>query len=242
MSTVLIGNWDRPCSKCGQSPADGALFTATKITEKGQYRRGACSDCLNVQAKDYRAAGQFADSWEKAGDWTRPCIKCGREGNSDDFDVGSKRHSKLYRKSYCRVCAAEKSAEHDRANPEQAKAREARRDPRDWPAERIAKWKKDPDKLRRTIKNANIRAKFGISLEDYEFRFELQGGFCTICDREISLSGTGKDKACLDHDHETGELRDFLCPSCNSMIGMAQEDLSILCSAIKYLEVCHRGR
>lgn len=37
-----------------------------------------------------------------------------------------------------------------------------------------------------------------------------QNGKCAGCGTEISIL-----KACLDHDHESGEVRGFLCNGCN---------------------------
>lgn len=39
----------------------------------------------------------------------------------------------------------------------------------------------------------------------------------------------------VDHDHVTGNNRGFLCRNCNSMLGMAQDNIDILRGAIKYL-------
>lgn len=179
-----------------------------------------------------------AQAYIKAGNWERPCLVCGRSPEDGaEFDVGAVRRGRGYRKSYCRPCATRKACEHDRQHPEKMSARQARRAPRDWPAERRRRWGSDADKMRDRIRRSSIRKNFGISLEDYKFRFESQGGLCAICDAKISLDRVpGSPHACLDHDHETGRLREFLCNRCNVMIGMAREDIDVLLSAISYLE------
>lgn len=47
-------------------------------------------------------------------------------------------------------------------------------------------------------------------------------------------------KPCLDHNHQTGALREFLCSRCNAMIGMARESKAVLFAAVQYLEK-HNG-
>lgn len=41
---------------------------------------------------------------------------------------------------------------------------------------------------------------------------------------------------CIDHDHETGELRGVICRDCNSGLSMFKDDISLLEKAIGYLE------
>ena len=242
MAIVKTGDWQRPCTTCGRSPADGAVFTPARTAEGKAARRSACADCCNAKAKEHREQGRCSDSWEPGGDWSRPCKRCGRSGNDVDFDVGARRYGKLYRKSYCRPCAVDHSVDYDRRNPAKAMRREAKRD-RDYPKERQERKARDSSELRRATKRANVRNNYGISLEDYEFRFELQGGACTICEDGITLDRGNKElrTAHLDHDHETGKIRDFLCDRCNVMLGMARERTDIFLAAIDYLEVRHRG-
>ena len=52
---------------------------------------------------------------------------------------------------------------------------------------------------------------------------------CAICgDENVKLQ--------IDHDHETGKVRGRLCPRCNTMLGMAKDNINNLLSAILYLE------
>lgn len=178
----------------------------------------------------------------KAGDWTRPCLDCGKHPGEVEFGVGVRRGSCVYRKSYCRGCVSDRSVAHYKANPEQARAREKRRE-RDWAADTKRRWEREGIDVRRKKRaEQNVRRVFGISLDEYEFRFEQQGGLCEICGCEIGLYGRSRDlpegvrKAHLDHNHETGKIRSFLCDRCNVMIGMSQEDISTLLTAIEYLE------
>jgi len=56
----------------------------------------------------------------------------------------------------------------------------------------------------------------------------LQQGRCAICDRFAPLF--------LDHDHDTGAIRGMLCNRCNSGLGLFQDNISALRSAVLYLE------
>jgi len=63
---------------------------------------------------------------------------------------------------------------------------------------------------------------------------------CPICLRDKDgIKGTGHKSHsswCLDHSHETGDFRGWLCHQCNRMLGIARDDVSILYRAIKYLK------
>ena len=83
----------------------------------------------------------------------------------------------------------------------------------------------------RKVKDANMRARHGISLHEYEQRFYMQGGICKICQCQLFL-----DKAShLDHDHLTGQLRGFLCVHCNKGLGRFKDNSVLLKQAINYL-------
>ena len=69
-----------------------------------------------------------------------------------------------------------------------------------------------------------IRKEFGISLEEYNRRKTP----CEICYSEINLH--------LDHNHQTKQLRGFLCVNCNMGIGQFKDDIFKLQQAIIYLE------
>ncbi len=55
----------------------------------------------------------------------------------------------------------------------------------------------------------------------------LQAGQCAICGRRVNLV--------LDHDHDTGEVREFLCARCNNGLGQFQDSDLLLTLASAYL-------
>ena len=51
---------------------------------------------------------------------------------------------------------------------------------------------------------------------------------CKICDTKTIVV--------VDHCHTTGKVRGYLCYSCNTVLGLAKDNVDILKSAINYLE------
>lgn len=71
--------------------------------------------------------------------------------------------------------------------------------------------------------------KYNLSPEDYDRLLEDQNEACAIC-------GVRPDRLCVDHDHETGEVRGLLCSPCNSGLGFFKDRVRLLAAAIVYLE------
>jgi len=80
----------------------------------------------------------------------------------------------------------------------------------------------------RQARNVDLKAKYGITIEDYEAMFARQSGQCAICGRE-------DQKLVVDHHHATGRVRSLLCHLCNAMIGCAREQPEILRRGAAYL-------
>ena len=94
--------------------------------------------------------------------------------------------------------------------------------------------KKDEKELNRL---AQKKHKYGLNKEDYYSLFKEQDNKCAIC--KISFD---KTKAFVDHDHNTGKVRGLLCTKCNTLLGMANDDIKILQNALKYLKQNIRKR
>lgn len=74
-------------------------------------------------------------------------------------------------------------------------------------------------------KEWKYRIKFDLTKEEYS---ELAKNGCMICGTFENL--------CVDHDHNTNEVRGILCRSCNGAIGLLQDSVDILLKAAAYLE------
>jgi hypothetical protein len=77
-------------------------------------------------------------------------------------------------------------------------------------------------------RRAYLKSKYGITPTEYDAMHLSQRGKCACC-------GTSKVTA-LDHDHQTGKVRELLCNNCNCMLGFAKEDVNRLQAGIRYLQ------
>lgn len=123
-------------------------------------------------------------------------------------------------------------------NPEDAK--EYRMTNSERIIERVSKWAKENPEKRKIIVMNHAWKKNGILLDGNNFKYEdfnrmfaEQEGKCKIC--KTHQSDLPKALS-VDHDHFTGEARGLLCQKCNTLLGMSKDDISILKSAIEYLQ------
>ena len=90
-----------------------------------------------------------------------------------------------------------------------------------------------PEKTR----DKQLQHDFGITLATYNRMLDDQGGVCAICEKPEFAKRSGKIRAlCVDHNHETGQVRALLCTGCNPMIGYSKDNPQILRKAAAYLE------
>jgi len=72
--------------------------------------------------------------------------------------------------------------------------------------------------------------KFGITIEEYESLSQEQNNACAICKKEeINKS------LAVDHCHASGKIRGLLCAKCNQALGLFNDDIKTLNTAIEYL-------
>lgn len=71
---------------------------------------------------------------------------------------------------------------------------------------------------------------YGITPEDYHKMWLKQEGCCLICKQPEN----GRSLS-VDHDHKTKVVRGLLCQKCNTMLGLAHDNIDILLSAVDYL-------
>jgi hypothetical protein len=95
------------------------------------------------------------------------------------------------------------------------------------------RWAALPDDKKKSKSPAKAReyqlkAKYGITPEDYNSLFAAQGGVCAVCSRP-------QGRLHVDHDHSGGAVRGLLCGACNRALGLLKDNTGVLASAIRYL-------
>lgn len=79
---------------------------------------------------------------------------------------------------------------------------------------------------------------YGVDAARYQEMLREQGGVCAMCAQPETIidnpSGKTKDLA-IDHDHATGKIRALLCSSCNTALGLFNDDPALLAKARDYV-------
>ena len=85
--------------------------------------------------------------------------------------------------------------------------------------------------------SAYLKRTYGIDYSDYLRMLEEQNHKCKVCgSKGFKMKETHNLLLVVDHCHTTGEVRGLLCHNCNRGIGLLQDNVGNLKSAIKYLE------
>lgn len=80
--------------------------------------------------------------------------------------------------------------------------------------------KKNPEKNKQIQRRAELKKKYGITLEQYDEMFVKQGGLCAVClEPQVDFSL----RFAVDHSHKTGKVRGLLCGNCNTTLGLIGE-------------------
>lgn len=147
------------------------------------------------------------------------CSKCKEEKSFSCF-YKSKKGCKHGLSSYCKECY--KILRHTRWKRDKEKVKQ-----------QYKKWEQNnPDKR----KNIQLRNNHGLTLDDYNAMLKNQRGVCAICGRPERIKHKEKIRdLAVDHNHQTGKIRQLLCGNCNYMLGHADENITILQNAITYL-------
>jgi hypothetical protein len=65
----------------------------------------------------------------------------------------------------------------------------------------------------------NLPTKYGISAEKFDEMMMAQFGACACCGVALVIGGSSAERPCVDHNHNTGQVRDLLCGRCNLAAG-----------------------
>jgi hypothetical protein len=66
----------------------------------------------------------------------------------------------------------------------------------------------------------------------FKDKLKEKNGLCEICNKK----NDSRRGLALDHNHETGQIRGFLCGRCNKALGGLYEDIDILMAMIAYIK------
>lgn len=164
----------------------------------------------------------------------RKCTKCGQE---KDLIAGFYGHRKT-----CKTCKIKENRVWREKNWETWGPRER---------ENTARWrKKNRKRLRKMIQEWYIKhpeakrrywlKRYGLNSETFLSMLEMQEHKCMICGSDIK----GPRKPQIDHDHKCCPVvsrscgkcvRGILCRRCNHVLGMIQDNVSLLTAMIAYL-------
>lgn len=146
---------------------------------------------------------------------TKYCNGCKKDLPIAEFSPRIK-DGKRVQRSRCKSCETAAARDYRQRNPE--KRRETKR-----------KWaKKNPRSIQKSTKRTFAR-KLGVCPETAVDEYMSREDICDIC---------GDKSPCLhmDHDHETNDVRGFLCTRCNSGLGYFRDNTELMQKAIEYLQ------
>lgn len=73
------------------------------------------------------------------------------------------------------------------------------------------------------------RDNYGITIEQFDEMLLAQNNLCAICQEEFIQTPY------VDHNHDTGQVRELLCNGCNAAIGHMRENPQYLIAAANYI-------
>lgn len=82
-------------------------------------------------------------------------------------------------------------------------------------------------------KRSWLKKKYGLTEQEYDFLKGAQARLCAICG--IHEDASARRVLCLDHDHNSGNIRALLCHPCNVSLGLMKDSITNLEKMIDYL-------
>jgi len=161
---------------------------------------------------------------------SKNCSKCGDMKPLDEFFNNESSPDGKY--SQCRKCRkAVYKMNQEKILEEKKSYYERNKEKKKASVKEYRKRKKAENPNWKKLKE--MAYKTGKSFEEVEQWFNKQWmkqqAQCSICGKVFS------DDDCIDHDHNTNQLRGLLCPTCNAGIGMLKDSSELCLNASKYL-------
>ena len=154
----------------------------------------------------------------------------------------------------CKSCCKKYDKQYQQDNKEHIKEQKKQysQDNKETLKEYIKQWREtNKDKIKEKgkqyhqinkerIRKCYLTRKYSITIEQVKIMLKEQDNKCAICNTEFEniIEKPGKVKVGynVDHDHTTGSVRGLLCSKCNRSIGLLQDSIEVLESAVKYLK------
>lgn len=87
------------------------------------------------------------------------------------------------------------------------------------------------NKFKKKLRANALKYKYGLTQLEYDLLLQAQNNCCAICGEKF----TKKNKPCVDHDHNSGKVREITCNGCNVATGMLKENVSTVLKLAAYL-------
>lgn len=160
---------------------------------------------------------------------TKTCYSCHEDKPLTEYH----RDSRLSHgtKHICKKCNSARATKHWKDHPER-RAEIQKQDTIKHRSARYAsksEYKKTHKEAQRAHSRKYLLKRYGLTTSDFAQKLVSQGSCCAMCG--ISFEGR---KACVDHCHATGKVRDLLCSGCNLRLGVV-EDVQFRTIALAYL-------
>ena len=149
----------------------------------------------------------------------KPCRRC---GNTERYSSGNKP---------CVECARRNSQERNKNGKQKAYRQDKKEYIREYNRNRYGNL---PEDVKKEQNRRMLIRTYGIEPEDYDKMLVEQNGVCACCG--CKETNPKKKHLCIDHDHNTGEVRALLCDRCNRGIGAFGDNLDNLQKAVLYLQ------
>lgn len=152
------------------------------------------------------------------------CSKCSCK--LEDFLFSKNKNTKDGLYAWCKECV------HNYNTQPEIRIRERIREK--TPKYRVRKQKYANEKIYNDWTREHIKflwQEYHIVPEIYELILEDQNGVCAIC----SNPPNGK-RLCVDHNHDTDEIRGLLCDKCNQAIGLFRDNPEYMILAAEYIQ------
>lgn len=200
----------RICSSCGENLSlDNFYFVSRKL---GTYR-GKCKNCM----RETKAA-------QRDPNWMPTCNKCGRD--RPRVGMGRRLCDECFNEIYDKEFKRKNGAHHLKLKPCKSCGSPRLRADHTNGAALCSVCRSVPQHRRNRLKNLfNMNPKEWLALLAY------QKEVCPICKKRPR-----KERFNLDHQHKSPRIvRGATCNRCNTLLGLARDDPSVLKAAAEYL-------